>query len=105
VQPTLNEVPVVQGSVLQPPGRRGPLLFSGPSVPTARRAMAVWRSTDGGAAFTKALTLSERPAAYSDLVPLGRKTVGILYETGDQGPYETIEFRRLPVGDLRKQKF
>ncbi|MFC9506955.1 exo-alpha-sialidase [Streptomyces sp. NPDC057002] len=100
VQPTLNEVPIVQGSVLQLAGKRAPLLFSGPSVPTARRAMALWRSTDDGATFTKALTLSQQPAAYSDLVPLGRKTVGILYETGVRGTYETIEFRRLPVGDL-----
>ncbi|MET9967877.1 sialidase family protein, partial [Streptomyces sp. NPDC006356] len=94
-------VPVVEGSVLQLPGRDGPLLFSGPSVPTARQAMAVWRSTDGGATFTKALTLSRQRAAYSDLVPLGRRTVGILYETGVAGPYESIEFRRLPVDDLQ----
>ncbi|MFI6205003.1 exo-alpha-sialidase [Streptomyces sp. NPDC051041] len=100
VQPALNDVPVVQGSVLQSPGRGGPLLFSGPSVPTARRAMAIWRSTDGGATFTKALTLSERRAAYSDLVPAGRDTVGILYETGTAGAYETIEFRRVPAGEL-----
>ncbi|MGW5131619.1 sialidase family protein [Streptomyces sp. NPDC004135] len=100
VQPTLNDVPVVQGSVLQPPGRHAPLLFSGPSVPTARRAMAVWRSTDGGATFTRALTLSQQPAAYSDLVPLGRGSVGILYETGVRGTYETIEFRRIPAGAL-----
>ncbi|MFE0470841.1 exo-alpha-sialidase [Streptomyces sp. NPDC058947] len=100
VQPTLNDVPVVQGSVLQPPGRHAPLLFSGPSDPTARRAMAVWRSTDGGATFTRALTLSQQPAAYSDLVPLGRGTVGILYETGVRGTYETIEFRRIPAGEL-----
>ncbi|KUM80321.1 sialidase family protein [Streptomyces curacoi] len=101
VQPTLNDVPVVEGSVLQLPGRGSPLLFSAPSVPTARQAMAVWRSTDGGATFTKARTLSERRAAYSDLVPLGRRTVGVLYETGLTGTYETIEFRRLPVADLR----
>ncbi|OXS32416.1 sialidase family protein [Streptomyces sp. XY006] len=100
VQPTLNDVPVVQGSVLQPPGRHAPLLFSGPSDPTARRAMAVWRSTDGGATFTRALTLSQQPAAYSDLVPLGRGSVGILYETGVRGSYETIEFRRIPAGAL-----
>ncbi|CAL9447649.1 sialidase family protein [Streptomyces sp. enrichment culture] len=100
VQPTLNDVPVVQGSVLQPPGWHAPLLFSGPSDPTARRAMAVWRSTDGGATFTRALTLSQQPAAYSDLVPLGRGTVGILYETGLRGTYETIEFRRIPAGEL-----
>jgi sialidase-1 len=96
VQPTLNDVPVVQASVLQHPAR-GPLLFSGPSVPTARQAMALWRSTDGGATFSKVLTLSQRRAAYSDLVPLGRKTVGILYETGVNGTYETIEFRRVPA--------
>ncbi|MEU9389457.1 sialidase family protein [Streptomyces sp. NPDC048324] len=100
VQPTLDDVPVVQGSVLQLSGAQAPLLFSGPSVPTARRAMTVWRSTDAGATFTRALTLSQRPAAYSDLVPVDRGTVGLLYETGAAGPYETIEFRRLPAGGL-----
>ncbi|MEV0171741.1 sialidase family protein [Streptomyces sp. NPDC050803] len=100
VQPTLNEVPVVQGSVLQLPDHGAPLLFSGPSVPTARQAMAIWRSTDGGLTFTKALTLSQHRAAYSDLVRIDRDTVGILYETGVTGTYETIEFRRLPAGAL-----
>src|SRR5205085_12137368 len=94
VQPTLDDVPVVQGSVLQLRGRGAPLLFAGPSVPTARRSMAVWRSTDAGATFTKAVTLSSQPAAYSDLVQLGSGMVGVLYETGVSGPYETIEFRR-----------
>ncbi|MFG2552711.1 exo-alpha-sialidase [Streptomyces sp. NPDC048581] len=100
VQSTLDDVPVVEGSVLQLPGAEAPLLFSGPSVPTARQSMAVWRSTDGGSTFTKALTLSQQRAAYSDLVPLDRRTVGILYETGVTGTYETIEFRRVPVADL-----
>ncbi|WP_320779896.1 sialidase family protein [Streptomyces sp. CRN 30] len=97
-QPTLNDVPVVQGSVLQVAD--GPLLFSGPSAPTGRRAMAVWRSDDAGATFTRATTLSELPAAYSDLVPLGDGRVGLLYETGAEKPYERIEFRRLPLADL-----
>ncbi|MGW0573765.1 MULTISPECIES: sialidase family protein [Streptomyces] len=101
VQATLSDVPVVQGSVLQVRGRAGaPLLFSGPSVPTARQAMAVWRSGDGGGSFTKALTLSGWRAAYSDLVQLGGGRVGVLYETGTAGPYETITFRRVNVGDL-----
>ncbi|PTM99166.1 sialidase-1 [Streptomyces sp. VMFN-G11Ma] len=100
VQPTLDDVPVVEGSVLQLRGMDAPLLFSGPSVPTARRAMAIWRSTDGGQTFARALTLSEQPAAYSDLVQVDRRTAGILYETGTTGTYDTIEFRRLPVGDL-----
>ncbi|WP_151481389.1 sialidase family protein [Streptomyces albicerus] len=101
VQPTLNDVPVVQCSVLQLKGAGAPLLFSGPSVPTSREAMAVWRSADAGVTFTKAKTLSTRRAAYSDLVQLGGDKVGILYETGVAGTYETIEFRRVAVGELR----
>ncbi|MET7284648.1 sialidase family protein [Streptomyces sp. NPDC005573] len=98
VQPALDDVPVVQGSVLQLRGHRAPLLFSGPSVPTARRAPALWASTDAGRTFTRLLTLSERPAAYSDLVQLGHGTVGVLHETGTAGAYEGIEFRRVRVG-------
>ncbi|MFD9092188.1 exo-alpha-sialidase [Streptomyces collinus] len=94
-QPTLDDVPVVEGSVLQLSFEGAPLLFSSPSAPTARRAMALWRSPDAGRTFTKLLTLSPRPAAYSDLVPLDRSTVGVLYETGGEGPYERIEFARV----------
>ncbi|MEU1405731.1 sialidase family protein [Streptomyces sp. NPDC005728] len=95
VQPTLNDVPVVQGSVLQPVGPKAPLLLSAPSVPTARRAMALWSSTDEGRTFTKLQTLSAHWAAYSDLVQVSLDTVGVLYETGAKGTYDTIEFRRL----------
>jgi sialidase-1 len=100
IQPTLNDVPVVQASVLQLAGPSAPLLFSGPSVPTARQSMAIWRSTDAGGSFTKATTLSSQRAAYSDLVQLGASRVGLLYETGATGTYDTIEFRRVPVHDL-----
>ncbi|MFW6689493.1 sialidase family protein [Streptomyces sp. MAR4 CNX-425] len=99
VQPDLDEVPVVQASVLQPVGRHAPLLFSGPSNPEKREKMAVWRSDDAGRNFTKVTTLSPQPAAYSDLVQVNGRTIGVLYETGDSGAYETIEFRRL---DLRR---
>ncbi|MGW2557716.1 sialidase family protein [Streptomyces sp. NPDC001514] len=99
-QPALRDVPVVQGSVLQLAGRRGLLLFSAPSVPTVRVSMAMWSSADGGRSFRKALTLSSRKAAYSDLVQTDAETVGILYETGAEGPYETIVFRRVPLKEL-----
>ncbi|MGW7523744.1 sialidase family protein [Streptomyces sp. NPDC054783] len=97
VQATLNDVPVVQGSLLQLFGRKAPLLFSGPSEPTARRALAIWSSTDCGHTFTRLLTLSDRPAAYSDLVQLGHDTIGVLYETGTTHSYDTLEFRRLTL--------
>ena len=94
----LERVPVVQGSVLRLPGRQGPLLFSGPSEPDARRALTVWRSDDDGGSFRPEVTVSAQPAAYSDLVELDRRTVGLLYETGLEGPYETVEFRRIDIG-------
>ncbi|MFD4602639.1 exo-alpha-sialidase [Streptomyces sp. NPDC058464] len=95
VQPTLARVPVVEGSVLQLQGSEAPLLFSAPSVPTARKAMALWTSTDQGITFGRLRTLSARKAAYSDLVQVDRSTVGVLYETGTKTAYDTIEFRRV----------
>ncbi|WP_420711663.1 sialidase family protein [Streptomyces sp. NRRL B-24720] len=100
VQPTLDDVPMVQGSVLQLSEPQGGLLFTGPSVPSGRVAMALWCSADGGRSFRKVLTLSSRQAGYSDLVQLDDRTVGILYETGDDGPYEEIAFHRIPVRSL-----
>ncbi len=97
VQPTLGEVPVVEGSALQLQGSEAPLLFSGPSVPTARKAMALWTSTDEGITFDRLRTLSDLKAAYSDLVQVDGNTVGVLYETGTKTAYDTIEFRRLPA--------
>ncbi len=88
--------PRVQGSVLQTT-KRNVLLFSAPSHPTERRAMAVRVSRDGGRNWRVAYTVSDDPAAYSDLVQLNRHTIGLLYETGSDRAYETITFRRLPL--------
>ncbi|GAA2731908.1 sialidase family protein [Streptomyces nogalater] len=96
-QPTLDAVPVVQGSVLQPDTPGAPLLFSAPSVPTARRALALWASADAGRTFAPLLTLTDRRSAYSDLVQLGPRHIGVLYETGADSPYESLEFRRVPL--------
>jgi sialidase-1 len=96
-QGSLDDVPLVEGSVLQLAGAGGDLLFSAPSVPTDRAVMALWRSGDGGRFFGKVLTLSARKAGYSDLVQTGAGSVGVLYETGVRTAYETIEFRRVNV--------
>ena len=100
VQHTLDDVPVVEGSVLQLPSVGGALLFSAPSVPNVRQGMAIWRSGDGGESFVKAVVLSGQRAGYSDLVRVGTDTVGVLYETGVTGTYDTIEFRRVGVAEL-----
>ncbi len=91
--------PVVEGSVLQV---RDPdlLLFSGPADPGFRALMTVRRSTDGGTTWRPVHTVDGLPAAYSDLVRLDEETIGLLYETGDFGAYETITFRRIPLAEL-----
>jgi sialidase-1 len=93
--------PVVQSSVLQLAGAGSPLLFSGPGDPGSRVALTLRVSTDQGATWRSALALSGLPAAYSDLVQLNPATVGVLYETGNFGPNETITFRRVAVRELR----
>ncbi|MFG2331543.1 exo-alpha-sialidase [Streptomyces sp. NPDC048604] len=75
-QPALDAMPVVQAGLLRLPGPDGPLLYSGPSAPDRRVALALWASRDGGRTATRTLTLSARPAA---------------------SPYESIEFRRVPL--------
>ncbi|GGZ70604.1 exo-alpha-sialidase [Streptomyces echinoruber] len=91
--------PVCQGSVLQ---LRDPdvLLFSGPADPAFRALMTIRASTDGGTTWRAAYPVDGLPAAYSDLVRVDAGTVGLLYETGDFGAYETITFRRVPVTEL-----
>ncbi|MFJ4947544.1 exo-alpha-sialidase [Streptomyces sp. NPDC088760] len=92
--------PVCEASVLQ---LRDPdlLLFSGPADPGGARAlMTIRASADGGTTWRPAFTVDGLPAAYSDLVRVDPHTVGLLYETGDFGAYETITFRRVPVHRL-----
>ncbi len=91
--------PVVEGSVLWCDAP-DVLLFSGPAAPDARALMTVRASHDQGLTWRPAHTVSGLPAAYSDLVRVDGETVGLLYETGNFGPYESIAFRRIPVAEL-----
>jgi sialidase-1 len=94
------EGPVVQGSVLQLEGKKAPLLYSGPRHPSSRAVMSIRASYDGGVTWNRTEDISGLPAAYSDLVQLDQRTVGLLYETGADYTYATIEFRRLDVKDV-----
>lgn len=91
------ETPVVQGSLLQVDD--GPLLYSGPADPQRRRAMGIRGSIDSGETWHPVTVLGDAPAAYSDLVQLENRTIGLLFETGSASPYETISFCRLFLGD------
>lgn len=99
-QPQLT-APVVEASVLQ---LRDPdvLLFSAPADPEERLRMTLRASVDGGGTWQPVHTVDERPAAYSDLVRIDQDTLGLLYETGEESPYATITFRRIPVRELHE---
>ena len=44
-----------------------------------------------------ARVVHEGPAAYSSLVALPDRAIGLLFERGDRGPYERITFARVTI--------
>ncbi len=72
---------------------RNHLLFSNPAS-TRRERMTVRLSEDDGASWPVSRIVHEGPAAYSSLVVLPDRSVGVLFERGDRSPYEKITFVR-----------
>lgn len=98
---SLAQLPVIEASLLQPTAPAdAPLLLSGPSDPNKRIGMTIYSSVDGGKSWKVAKSITDAPAAYSDLVQLDDKTIGLLYETGAKTENDTITFLRIPVTDL-----
>jgi sialidase-1 len=88
--------PVCQASLIAVGGR---LYFSNPAAATRSR-MTVKMSLDRGRSWVAPLLVHEGPSAYSSLAAFGRrnKTIGLLYERGEKGPYERITFARIQSG-------
>jgi sialidase-1 len=75
---------------------RNRLLFANPAS-RVRERMTVRLSYDEGATWTVSRVIHEGPAAYSSLVVLPDKTIGLLFERGDRSPYERITFARFSL--------
>jgi sialidase-1 len=75
---------------------RNRLLFSNPAS-TRRERMTVRVSYDEGASWPVSRIVHEGPAAYSSLVVLPDRSIGLLYERGDRSPYEQIGFARVTL--------
>ena len=78
------------------------LLFSNPECMPERKNMTIKQSDDSGRTWHTVILLSEKPAAYSDMVVLGNGDVGIFYETGEEGPYEKMVFSLIPAAVFTK---
>lgn len=83
--------PVCQASLVT--YAKDELLFSNPAD-TVRDRMTVRLSRDGGRTWPVRRLLHGGPAAYSCLTVLHDRTIGCLYERGNQHPYEEITFAR-----------
>jgi sialidase-1 len=59
--------------------------------------MTVRVSYDEGASWPASRIVHEGPAAYSSLVVLPDRSIGLLFERGDRSPYETITFARFTL--------
>jgi sialidase-1 len=81
----------------------GVILFSNPAS-TRRERFTVRASFDEGETWPVSRLLDPRPSAYSCLAALDGATIGVLYETGNRNPYESLVFARIPLVWLTETK-
>ncbi len=90
--------PVVQSSLLrwesEGDNKNSLLLFSTPSHVDKRLDLVVMASSDASETWHKLFKIHGGSSAYSDMVKLDNKTLGVIYETDD---YKKIRFRRVSM--------
>ena len=80
-------------------GDRNRLLFANPAS-TRRERMTVRLSYDEGASWPVSRVVDAGPSAYSSLVVLPDRSIGLLFEHGTRTPYERITFARFSLAWL-----
>jgi sialidase-1 len=94
--PALVEPGCQAGLIRVPPFQEGEpalLVFSNPAGATRAR-MTVRLSPDDGKTWPHSRIVHPGPSAYSCPVALPDGSIGLLYERGEEHPYETITFAR-----------
>lgn len=84
--------PVCQASLIRlwQAGHKPVLAFSNPATQKKRERMTIKWSYDQGKTWPKSLLIYAGPAAYSNLVELAAKKIGLLFEAGIKSAYEGI---------------
>ena len=75
---------------------RNRLLFANPAS-TARERLTVRLSYNEGESWPISRVIHEGPAAYSSLLALPNRSIGVLFERGERSPYERITFARFTL--------
>lgn len=93
--------PRCQGSIVRDYGKEKLLFFSNPAaIPRARRGMTIKASLDGGKTWPYGKPVYDGPSGYSNLVVVTDRTIGILFEAGDNDIAEGIFFASFPFEDI-----
>jgi len=95
--------PICQASFLKHSNdkfRPAPLLFSNPASTSKRDHLTVRLSRDEGKSWPVSRLLHEGPAAYSCLTVLSDRSIGCVYETGEDNAYQRITFARFTLNWL-----
>jgi sialidase-1 len=96
--------PVCQGSIinLTKNGKlTSKILFSNPASTTKRQKMTIRLSKDNGTTWPYSYLVYDGPSAYSDMVVIDNKQIGLLYENGQNNAYEMISFAIVPVKAIK----
>ena len=75
----------------------GTLFFTNADSPNKRERLTLKKSVDGGRTWTLVKVLHAGPAAYSTIVPIGGRGLGIFYECGEKDSVERMEFQLVRV--------
>jgi sialidase-1 len=78
---------------------KGVLLFSN-CKSRGRNNLHLRASIDEGRTWTDGIAIEKGGAAYSDITPVGKDRIGIIYEGAG---YSTINFVTVPVSDIKSQ--
>lgn len=98
-QDTSLPEPVCQASLIRvwEAGRKPVLAFSNPASQKGRANMTVRWSFDGGHSWAVSKVVHPGPSAYSNLVELPGRRVGLLFEGGSANPYEGIAWQVMEI--------
>ena len=90
--------PIVQSALLRwnfkKKDKTNMILFSTPSNASKRENLIIMKSNDESQSWQPLIKINNGFAAYSDMVQLNMKTLGVLFETDE---YKKIEFRRVKI--------
>lgn len=92
--------PICQGSMISFKHKgRDLVLFSNVASQTSRENLTIRASKNDGSSWPTAFVVDAGEASYSDLVQIGKKYIGIVYEKGNDGG---IVYKRILIKSLLK---